>query len=86
MDTEKIQQFLKETEAVAQEIQIVREEMVALDFRRQKTREGFRALKTGVFPKEKAWISLGDVFVKSQTSKAQSIIERGMNINIASNK
>ena len=77
INTEKTQQFIKETEAVAQDIRIIREEMVALDFRRQKTREGFRALKTDSQNNEKAWISLGNLFIKTRTNKAQNIIERG---------
>lgn len=81
MDVDKTQQFLLETEAAAQEVLITREEMVALDYRRQKSREAFRAIKTSLYPQEKMWLSFGNVFVKTRTSKAQTLIERGKMTN-----
>ncbi|EFX88251.1 hypothetical protein DAPPUDRAFT_305534 [Daphnia pulex] len=76
MDFEKTQQLILQTEAAAQEIFITRDEIVALDFKRQKTREAFRALKNGLEPSEKAWVSIGNIFVKIRTSKAQNLLER----------
>lgn len=77
MDIEKTQQFLIQTETAAQEILITKDELVALDFRRQKTREAFRALKNDMIPGEKAWMSVGNMFVKTRTLKAQNLLERG---------
>ena len=81
MDLEKTQQLILQTEAAAQDIFITRDELIALDARRQKTREGFRALKNAAVPTEKAWMSFGNIFVKTRTLKAQNVLERG-NINI----
>ncbi|XP_032789439.1 p53 and DNA damage-regulated protein 1 [Daphnia magna] len=78
MDIEKTQQFLIQTETAAQEILITKDELVALDFRRQKTREAFRALKNDMIPGEKAWMSVGNMFVKTRTLKAQNLLEREM--------
>ncbi|KAK4025745.1 hypothetical protein OUZ56_014793 [Daphnia magna] len=78
MDIEKTQQFLIQTETAAQEILIIKDELVALDFRRQKTREAFRALKNDMIPGEKAWMSVGNMFVKTRTLKAQNLLEREM--------
>lgn len=77
MDIEKTQQLLVQTEATAQEIFITKDELVALDFRRQKTREAFRALKNDMVPGEKAWMSVGNIFVKTRALKAQNLLERG---------
>lgn len=79
MDLEKTQQLMLQAETAAREIFITRDELVALDFRRQKTREAFRALKNDMIPGEKAWMSIGNIFVKTRTSKAQNLLERGIN-------
>ena len=76
-DLEKNQQVWIEMEAAAQEVLISKEELVALDFRRQKTREGFRALKNTPTPKEKAWLSFGGLFVKTTPTTALHLLEHG---------
>ncbi|XP_057367905.1 p53 and DNA damage-regulated protein 1-like [Daphnia carinata] len=78
MDIERTQQFLIQTESAAQEILISKDALVALDFRRQKTREAFRALKNDMIPGEKAWMSVGNIFVKTRTLNAQKLLEREM--------
>lgn len=77
MDLEKTNELICQTEAAAQEIFISRDVLVALDSRRQNTREAFRALKNGLVPTDKVWVSIGDVFVKTRTPKAQNLMERG---------
>lgn len=77
MDLEKAQQFLVQTEAAAQEVLIAKEELVGLDFRRQKTREAFRAMKNVAEPQEKVWMSFGGLLVKTTTTKATNLLERG---------
>ena len=81
MDPGKVKQILLETEAAAQEILIAKEEITALDHRRQKTREAFRAIKSGERKSEheKTWMSIGNVFVKIRKHKAVSLLERGLN-------
>jgi hypothetical protein len=80
MDLEKTQQLILQTEAAAHKIFVTRDELVALDFKRQKTREAFRALKNDTLPGEKAWmtLSIGNIFVKTRASKAQNLLERGI--------
>jgi hypothetical protein len=77
MDEEKRKQIVLETEAAAQKIFITKEEIIALDNRRQKTREAHRALKIKENKNEKAWISMGNLFVKVRTDKAISLLEKG---------
>lgn len=77
MDLEKTRQFLVETEAAAQEVLIAKEELIGLDFKRQKTREAFRALQNVTEPKEKVWMSFGGLLVKTPTSKATNLLQRG---------
>ena len=77
MDEEKRKQIVLETEAAAQKIFITKEEIIALDNRRQKTREAHRALKIKENQNEKAWISMGNLFVKIRTDKAVSLLEKG---------
>ena len=77
VELEKIKQFLYETERLGQEIIKNKEEIIAWDFRRQKTREALRALKTNDDLKKKAWLSLANVFVKMESSKAQEMLETG---------
>ncbi len=77
MEVDKGKQFLIETETVAQEVLIIREEMINLDRRRQKCREAFRALKTNLYPNQKTWMSFGNVFVKTSTYKAENLMQTG---------
>jgi len=76
MDSQKVQQILVETEAAAQQVLVTNEEIVAVDYRRQKTREARRALQSERC-EDKAWISLGNIFVKMRTEKAINLLEKG---------
>lgn len=78
IELEKAKQFLYETERLAQDILINKEEIIAWDYRRQKTREALRALKTKPELKKKAWLSLANIFVKIESDKAQELLESGM--------
>lgn len=82
LELEKVKQLLLETEQLAQEILINKEEVIAWDYRRQKTREAFRALKSNPEPKKKVWLSLANVFIKVESDKAQELLEKGKNLHI----
>lgn len=82
MDQERIKQIVVETEAAAQKVLIDKEELIGLDFRRQKTREAYRALKNADKPNEKTWMSIGSLFIKVRSDKAQVLLQRGMNLNL----
>lgn len=77
MDPEKTKTSLVQIEAAAQEVLITKDELVELDFRRQKTREALRALKNNIGSLEKTWMSFGGMFVKMTTKKAMNLLERG---------
>ncbi len=83
MDPEKVQQIISETERAAQKVLTTKDELIALDFRRQKTREALRALKNEISanknsPEKKMWLSLGNLFVKTETSKAHNLLQKGV--------
>ena len=83
MDPEKVQQIISETERAAQKVLTTKDELSALDFRRQKTREALRALKNEISanknsPEKKMWLSLGNLFVKTETSKAHNLLQKGV--------
>ena len=82
MDQERIKQIVVETEAAAQKVLIDKEELIGLDFRRQKTREAYRALKNADKSNEKTWMSIGSLFIKVRSDKAQVLLQRGMNLNL----
>jgi len=84
MDPEKLQQIIIETERAAQQVLTTKDELIALDFRRQKTREALRALKSEISAnrdssEKKIWLSLGNLFIKTKTSKAQKLLQKGIN-------
>ena len=78
MDFEKTREIVLRTEAAAQDVLITKDDIVALDFRRQKTREALRAIKNGLIKDDKAWMSFGNIFVKTRASKAQNLLEKGI--------
>ena len=77
---EKTQQFLKETEAAAQDVLITKQDIIAMDQRRQKVREALWALKKDEKqkPDGKTWLSIGSLFVKTRTDKSKNLLERGI--------
>ena len=84
MDPVKVQQIITETERAAQQVLTTKDELIALDFRRQKTREALRALKNEISAnkdssEKKIWLSLGNLFIKTGKRKAQSLLQKGIN-------
>jgi len=80
LNMEKTQQFLKETEAAAQDVLITKQDIIAMDQRRQKVREALWALKKDEKqkPDGKTWLSIGSLFVKTRTDKSKNLLERGI--------
>ena len=82
MDPEKVQQIINYTERAAQQVLTTKDEMIGLDFRRQKTREALRALKNDINASDsyenKTWLSLGNLFIKTRTTKAKNLLQKGV--------
>lgn len=77
LNTRKTLQFLRDTEAAAQDVLISKQDIIALDHRRQKVREALWALKKDEKADSKTWISVGSIFVKTKTDKTKKLLQRG---------
>lgn len=72
---EKVLEILMDTERVADQILVNKQEIVELDKRRQSNREALNELKrTG---DKSTWTSLGCVIVKLKKNVAVSLLEDG---------
>lgn len=72
---EKVLEILMDTERVADQILVNKQEIVELDKRRQSNREALNELKrTG---DKSTWTSLGCVIVKLKKDVAVSLLEDG---------
>ena len=71
---QKSLEYLEQLEKLGEDITRDRQEIVAIDRRRNQNREALRALRqqTG-----KTWITLGSLLVKVQVEKAAELLERG---------
>lgn len=67
--------YLKELESLGEEILIDRREIIALDNRRNQTREGLRALKK--CKDDKTWFVLGPLLMKVPTKLAEDLLTKG---------
>ena len=77
LEAQKTLQFLRDTEAAAQDVLINKQDIIALDRRRQKIREALWALKKDERTDSKTWISVGSIFVKTRTDKTKELLQRG---------
>ncbi|XP_067007861.1 p53 and DNA damage-regulated protein 1 [Anabrus simplex] len=67
-------EYLSEVEELGEDILTDRQEIVALDRRRNHNREAIRALTT---PSEnKAWMTIGSLLVKLPTEKATEVLKK----------
>lgn len=74
-DPKKSLQHLTQIEEQAEEILCSQQEVVALDKRRNATREALRAMtKT---ESKKVWMALGPLLVKVDKTKAEAMLKRG---------
>lgn len=71
-------QYLQELESLGEEILIDRQEIIALDKRRNHTREGLRELKK--LKKDKTWFVLGPLLMKCPTKKVEELMKKGMQL------
>jgi hypothetical protein len=68
-------EYLEEVERLGEEIMRDKQEVVALDKRRNQNREALRALQHQDF--EKTWLTLGSLLIKVPTNKAKELLEQG---------
>lgn len=74
--SEKIMEILIATEKVADEILSNKQELIALDKRRQEQREAIRDIeKTN---EKKIWITIGSMLMKMEREKALKILQKGV--------
>lgn len=66
---------LQELESLGEEILRDRQEIIALDNKRNQNREGLRALSK--INNDKAWITLGPLLVKIPKEKAEELLKKG---------
>ena len=73
-DMQKMTKILVETERIADQILMKKQESIALDKRRQETREALRTLKNS---KDKnSWITVGSMLMKMETQKAIELMAK----------
>lgn len=77
-DAAKTISLLIETERLADKILQNKQEIVALDKRRQDTREAIREL--GKCAGKKAWITVGSMLVEMKKEKALELLQKGNRI------
>jgi len=77
-DTTKTINLLIETERLADKIIQNKHEIVALDKRRQDTREAIREL--GKSEDKKAWITVGSMLVEMKKDKALELLQTDQNV------
>ncbi|EEB15510.1 p53 and DNA damage-regulated protein, putative [Pediculus humanus corporis] len=71
---DKSLQYLKELESLGEEILVDRQEIIALDKRRNETREGLRELKNSKVTK--TWFALGPLLLKFPTNKVENLLKK----------
>lgn len=74
-DATKTINLLIETERLADKILQNKQEIVALDKRRQDTREAIREL--GKCEEKKAWITVGSMLIEMKKEKALELLQSG---------
>jgi hypothetical protein len=67
--------YLEEVEVLGEEIVRDKQEVVALDRRRNQNREALRALQHQDC--DKTWLTVGSLLVKMPVNKAKELLERG---------
>jgi len=72
---EKSISIITETEELADKILANKQELIALDKRRQETRETLRLMEKSEEPK--VWITVGSMLIKMQREKATELLKKG---------
>lgn len=78
-DEQKCLEIIKSTEEVADKILMNKQELIALDKRRQQNREAIREIQKDPEDKHetKMWITVGSVLLKMPREKALSLLKNG---------
>lgn len=80
MDNEqKTLRYLEEVEAKAEEILMDKQEVIALDKRRNDDRMGERALRNQKY--DKTWMAVGPLLIKMTSNSAQELLVKGRSSN-----
>jgi len=72
---QKLLEHLEKVENKAGEILTDRQEIIALDKRRNDNRVGMRTLQKQ--PEEKIWITIGPLLLKMSSKTAEELLEKG---------
>lgn len=75
--TQKVTEILRDTERVADQVLMRKQELIALDKRRQETREAIRTIRKN-YPHQdsKVWITVGSMLIKQKQPKALEMLEK----------
>lgn len=76
-DVQKTIELIQSTENVADKILVNKQEQLALDKRRQQTREAIRALEKHHPDQKKVWITVGSMLMKMNREKALELLKNG---------
>lgn len=79
-ETKEMLDYLQKVENKALEILTDREEIVALDKRRNEERMGMRALQK--HNHDKTWMTVGPILMKLPTKKAEDMLKEGLFFNL----
>ncbi|XP_065079573.1 p53 and DNA damage-regulated protein 1 [Ochlerotatus camptorhynchus] len=75
--TQKMTEILRDTERVADQVLMRKQELIALDKRRQETREAIRIIRKNFpQPDSKVWITVGSMLLKQKQPKALELLEK----------
>jgi len=72
---EKSLSIITESEELADKILVNKQELIALDKRRQETREALRLMEKSEEPK--VWITVGSMLIKMEREKATQLLKKG---------
>ncbi|XP_055639995.1 p53 and DNA damage-regulated protein 1 [Toxorhynchites rutilus septentrionalis] len=74
---QKTIEILRATERVADQVLMLKQELIALDKRRQETREAVRTIRNS-FPRDdaKVWITVGSMLMKMNKAKALELLAK----------
>jgi len=72
---EKSLSIITESEELADKILVNKQELFALDKRRQETREALRLMEKSEEPK--VWITVGSMLIKMEREKATQLLKKG---------
>ncbi|KAI8070979.1 hypothetical protein BC940DRAFT_294906 [Gongronella butleri] len=73
---DKIEKIFAEKERLVEEVLLNRQAMIDFEDKKSSNREGLAALSSGMKQESKAWLCIGDMFMRLPKDDARSTIEK----------